>query len=853
MVTLPRRCHTLGSVALALLLVACGSEQNTDDGRDQRAPSGLSERPDNQQCLATHFTQNSTVALEPLVPEGTFTTPVGVVSHPGNEQVLYVLEQRGAIWRLDLSAQNPAPEPFVDLRNYTDVQFEPTHCFECGLFSMAFHPDFEQNGYVYVSLTEGGEAFEDAPDSYVARFRSDDGGLSLVESGDGQLERTDIYHVEQTTEVHNNGRLAFGPDNYLYVSFGDGGPGGDPNRNAQDPSNPFGTLLRLTDEGEPAPGNAVEGGLAEVFAYGLRNPWQWSFDRETGELWAGDVGQGRTEEINLIVNGANYGWPCLEGADVMQSCADISGFEAPVFSYQRGDGRSVTGGYVYRGERLDDLYGMYLFSDFASGLLWGLFATPEGGLERRQLLNTGGSVVSFAEELNGELLLVDYQGGQVSRLVASEQDSEQEPIPEWLSETGCMNPDNPAEPGDGLIPYDVREPFWSDGADKTRYLALPNDATINVEEDGDFDLPVGSVLVKQFYLRDELIETRLMLNQSATGWVGHSYRWTSTGTDARRVTEAEDVEVHDQLWHYPSSAECSQCHTSAAGDSLGLEVRQLNTEFDYSGGTANQLDTLEAIGAFTEPLLQRHRANPLVDSRDESHPLDLRARAYLHSNCSNCHRPGGTSQATMDLRFDTLPEAMNLCNVAPMQSDLGIENARLLAPGEPERSVLWQRLAVNDANRMPPLGSHVLDDHGMTLIGGWIAQMDQCAGFFAPVGETLILHNVGVDQPLGKGSTGDQSVASWRLEPEGPSYYRIRLAGTDQYIHAEQAQPMIGAIEPGWLSAQWFPEREGNRVRWRNRWHENQYLAVDSDSGDLQLMDADNPNDGTLWRVQQNP
>lgn len=853
MVPLHRRLHTGVSVALALLLAACGGGQSDDDARAPSGPPGLSERPENQTCLATRFTQDSTVALKPLVPEGTFTAPVGAVSHPSLEQVLYVLEQRGTIWRLDLSEANPTPALFVDLRDYTDVQFEPTHCFECGLFSMAFHPDFEQNGFVHVSLTEGGEAFEVAPESYVARFRSDDEGMSLVQSGPGELERTDIYHVQQTTEIHNNGRLAFGPDNYLYVSFGDGGPGGDPNRNAQDPTNPFGTLLRLTDEGAPAPGNQVEGGLPEVFAYGLRNPWQWSFDRETGELWAGDVGQGRTEEINRIVNGANYGWPCLEGADVMQSCSDTSGFEAPVFSYQRGDGRSVTGGYVYRGEQLDNLYGVYLFSDFASGLLWGLFTTPEGDLERRQLLDTGGSVVSFGEELDGELLLVDYEGGQVSRLVAEAQDSRQEPIPEWLSETGCMNPDNPAEPGDGLIPYDVREPFWSDGADKARYLALPDDATIDVDETGDFDLPVGSVLVKQFYRHDELIETRLMLNQPATGWVGHSYRWNSTGTDARRVTEPEDVEVQGQLWHYPSSAECSQCHTSAAGDSLGLEVRQLNTDFDYAGTTANQLDTLAAIGVLTEPLTRQQRANPLVDSRDESHPLDLRVRAYLHSNCANCHRPGGTSQASMDLRFDTLPEAMNLCNVGPMQSDLGIEDACLLAPGEPERSLLWQRLTANDGNRMPPLGSHVLDDHGIGLIEDWIAQMDECTGFFAPVGEALILRNVGIDQPLGEDGTQDPLAASWQLEPEGPSYYRIRLAGTDQYLHAEQVQPMVGTIEPGWLSAQWFPEREGDSVRWRNRWHENQYLSVDAASGELQLRDAANLDDNTLWQVRQHP
>ena len=131
--------------------------------------------------------------------------------------------------------------------------------------------------------------------------------------------------------------------------------------------------------------------------------------------------------------------------------------------------------------------------------------------------------------------------------------------------------------------------------------------------------------------------------------------------------------------------------------------------------------------------------------------------------------------------------------------------------------------------------------------------MDECTGFFAPVGEALILRNVGIDQPLGEDGTQDPLAASWQLEPEGPSYYRIRLAGTDQYLHAEQVQPMVGTIEPGWLSAQWFPEREGDSVRWRNRWRDDQYLAVDPQTGELQLRDAANLDDNTLWQVRQHP
>ncbi|MBT8117219.1 MAG: PQQ-dependent sugar dehydrogenase, partial [Gammaproteobacteria bacterium] len=422
------------------------------------------------------------------------------------------------------------------------------------------------------------------------------------------------------------------------------------------------------------------GGRAELYAWGLRNPWRWSFDQLTGELWLADVGQVSWEEVDIIVNGGNYGWRCYEGTHPYNTsgCAPASSYIMPVAEYGRTEGRSITGGYVYRGAAIPALTGAYVFTDFSSGTIWGLFPGGSGDYRRETLIpTTGGGFASMAQGHDGEVYFLNLYSQQIFRLASDTPTGTRGP-PTLLSATGCVNPVNPSEPAAGLIPYAVNLSFWSDGADKERYLAVPDGVTIDVASDGDFEMPHGSVLLKHFRLYGSLIETRFVLRRADGSWAGYTYEWNASRTDAQLVDlDGKDVVIDGQTWHYPSSAECLACHTLAAGGSLGPEALQLNRTYTYpsTGRTANQLDTFDAIGLLSAPLDPDLKSTALV-TPDAQAALELRARSYLHANCANCHRPGGTSQASMDLRYDTPFTGMGICNAVPQNGDLGITDAR---------------------------------------------------------------------------------------------------------------------------------------------------------------------------------
>lgn len=814
---------------------------------------GLSERPSNTQCLATRFQQPASIRLEPMLPEGALQAPVNMTPLPGSDDVFYVLEQGGRIWRLQRRGDGFEMQEWVDLSAHFPIMFLRNGCHECGLFSLTFHPEFEKNGYIYLSYTEGGDG-EIPLVSHVARVRSEDGGRTLVTEEDGRPWRESLYQVPQPDDVHNGGQLRFGPDGYLYLTLGDGGPIGDPKENSQNTDNPYGSMLRLTDEGEPAPGNKA-GGLPEVYAYGLRNAWGWSFDRKTGTLWAGDVGGGRIEEIDIIENGGNYGWPCMEGREPTGKC-DVEGdVVEPIWDYTRAHGRSITGGYVYRGEAMPELYGTYFFSDFGSGGIWGLEQDGDD-YHQRLLLHTGSVIVAFAEDYRGELYLVDYEKGSVYRVLPAQPHPDRQQIPERLSETGCMDPEDPSRPSDALIPYDVREPFWSDGARKERYMALPEKATVSVSEEGDLIFPVGSVLVKQFHLKDQLVETRLLLNQEQTGWIGYSYQWNKEQTEAHRLETSADVDWDGQLWHYPSSAECAQCHTPAAGHALGPEIRQLDRPFHYTGSGlwANQLDTLASLEVFDRPLPGSLREPTMPASRDERASLEQRARAYLHSNCANCHRPKGISQSNMDWRYDTPMALTESCDKPPKRGDLGIAEARLIAPGEPERSILWQRMAHQDAHRMPPLGSHRIDQEGADLVAEWIRSLEGCYTLAGPMNASFTIQNVGTEAYLDRhrrlAQLTDGEPQHWRVE-EGNVDYRIQALGTRRwYLHAEQEKLQVGTIRPGWWSAEWELQPRGDAFLIRNRWLDDHFLYINQGDGRLMLGPVNPHQANAQWRFE---
>ncbi len=326
----------------------------------------------------------------------------------------------------------------------------------------------------------------------------------------------------------------------------------------------------------------------------------------------------------------------------------------------------------------------------------------------------------------------------------------QELMPEKLSETGCFDPTDPSKPYAGLLPFDLNSPLWSDGADKKRWMALPSGAKITVIEGGDFDFPPGTMLVKEFSLGGRRLETRFFAHHPVHGdggvaagqWVGYTYEWNAEQTEAFLVpagpTTPFDVDPNNAglgQWQVPNRDECMTCHTVAANRSLGPEVGQLNRSYTYesTGTTSNQLATLDHIGMFTEPLPAIETLAKLASPEDQASDVDQRARAYLHANCSFCHRkPDGLGGGPDEFRASVPFEMMGICDVAPTiasaVTELGMDpsKAKILAHMSPPDSVMWKRMQARGPFQMPPIGSKKADMEGLNLIAQWINSITEC-------------------------------------------------------------------------------------------------------------------------------
>ncbi|MBN1205271.1 MAG: PQQ-dependent sugar dehydrogenase [Myxococcaceae bacterium] len=703
------------------VLVSC----SRDDSAGTPAPFGLDERPSNTTCLARERpVENTGVTTQPVFPGLRFSQPLFVLQAPDDASRVFVLEREGTVRVFPNDDAVATASTFIDITERVNSAVNG----EAGLLGMAFHPRFATNREVFLSYTGFGGPTNLR--SVISRFRSSDNGATLDPSSEEIL-----LTVEQPYGNHNGGGIAFGPDGYLYIGLGDGGSGGDPRNNAQNLDSLLGKFLRIDVDGAkpyaiPATNPfRASGGKPELYAWGLRNPWRWSFDRATGELWAGDVGQDAIEEVDRIVLGGNYGWRIREGDQCYspRPCSS-AGLIDPVVQYSHAEGVSITGGYVYRGKAIPALVGRFIYGDFASGNIWAVSSDPITGAARPELLlSTSLGISSFGELVDGEVLVVDYHGGRLHKLVPT---GTQAPVtfPQRLSETGCVDPANPRKPAPGLIPYNINAPLWSDGAAKQRYLGLPDGKQIRVGPEGDWELPIGTVLMKIFSIGAYRVETRLFMRHADGSWGGYSYQWNATQTDATLLPANKSQPVGEHTWYFPSRAECMRCHTGAAGFSLGLETAQLNRDLLYPSTRriSNQLATFEHLGLFEAPLTgapDTQARYPAPSGRDS---LEQRARAYLHANCSSCHRPEGTGRGPADLRFSTPLAQANLCDTLPQQGELGIANARLLAPGAPSRSILSVRMHALDAYRMPPLGSRVADTAGMGVVDAWISSLTAC-------------------------------------------------------------------------------------------------------------------------------
>lgn len=717
-------------------------------------------------------------------PHLAFKRPTAIVPAPGTDR-LFVTEQRGRVYSFRDDPECREADLFLDVAELVARLTERTakqpddKLAVSGLFGITFHPDFAENRQVFVSYAVGYEAWWAKP-----RFENGARVVRLTAS------REDPPRCDPDSETvlltwqpggHQGGCLAFGPDGFLYASAGDAGEPVPPDgyRTGQDVSDLLASVLRIDVDRTAGdlpyaipPDNPLLSypkARGEIFAYGMRNPWKFSFDRKTGALWVGDVGWEMWEWIYKVKPGDNFGWSVTDGSHPLHVDwpRGPTPIVPPTVELSHSDAASITGGYVYRGSRLPELEGQYVFGDWETRRIWAVDAEQPDSATVRDLVDPTLRIVSFGEKADGELLVLDYDDGTIHELVRNDAVADTAPFPTTLSKTGLFTDLATLEPMPGVLPFEIRSETWADHASAVRHVGVPGDEAIGLHAAAtqvpgslftrQLHFPAGTVLAKTFSLEMEhgrpetarRLETQILHFDGLT-WRGYTYAWNEAQTDADLVPAAGrtiELDVIDaaapggvrrQTWTFPSRAECLRCHNPWAEHALAFNVPQLNRDVaEGRGGAVNQLRRFRAIGLLKD---ERIAADPadgpfgkdrwpgsedtlprLADPWNPSEPLDARGRSYLQANCAHCHRFGGGGSAYVLLNRELSLAEMQAVGVQPRQGGFGIENAEIIAPGDPYRSSLFYRMSTAGPGRMPHIGSEIVDARGLALIHDWIA------------------------------------------------------------------------------------------------------------------------------------
>lgn len=696
-------------------------------------PTSLSSlSPQRRGDVVSSRSQGKHVGIERAYSRLRFNRPVYLTGAGDGSDRLFVVEQAGIVRWFSQKEESPSSRVFVDISDRVSRRGN-----EEGLIGFAFHPNFEENGFVFChySSDQHRTGEKNVASNIISRFKiSDDPNVVDLET-----EKV-LLTIPQPFANHNGGSIEFGKDGYLYFALGDGGFRDDPMGNGQKLSSMLGAINRIDVNSEsngkpysiPADNPFVNdvGAAPELFAIGLRNVWRFSFDRKTGELWAADVGQNLIEEVNIVQKGGNYGWNRYEANDdfAKETKLAIDRHDKPVAWYGHQWGGSITGGNVYRGRKFPVLDGAYFFGDYMTGNLWRTKKDDAGDYKTELVRRTGRSIASFGEDDEGEIYLLSFDGG-IYRIVPT--DDPEDTFKDWptkLSETGIFESMAKQKPAEHLVAYDVNAPFWSDNATKSRYFILPEGKSLGFRSEGSWIVPIGSTLVKNFNMkigrRLRIFETRL-IKRTKDGWESATYVWDNKGTDAELLTNGKQFEFRDgtvQSWHAPSSSECASCHVDAAGYVLGLTTAQLNR--NSADGKSNQIRQWAEQGIVSLPAtVNLKTAEKFCSPYDENAELEDRARVWLDVNCAMCHQPNGPGNANIDLRYATSLQATKTVDVRPAQGDLGIDDARLIAPGRPEQSLMLHRIETLSEGRMPSLGSNQVDEKAVELLEEWIGAL----------------------------------------------------------------------------------------------------------------------------------
>ena len=681
---------------------------------------------------------------------------------------------------------------------------------------------FGNDGFLHVNCGDGGDSGEGGG------LTGADGALSRTQRLDGGLF-SGVFRIDVDNDPLKSNPIRRQPTSPTNK------PAGWPASSTQGYGIPNGN-----------PWQDVNGGILEEYhSLGLRSPHTMHYDAVSGDIWIGDVGEGAREEMTRAPAGSNAQWGYMEGTIGGPGAlpAPVIGTPiAPAHDYNRTTGTCIIGGMRYRGAKWNSvLGGKLLFGDHARGRIWIATLGSGGAAPVIEEIVTGfttgnkAGLANFCTDSTGEIFLMNVNGtntagGTIRKLSSAGISTEPPPL---LSQTGVFTDLATLATAPGVVPYSTANPLWSDAAAKQRWIILPNDGTHNsaaedivFSEEGNWTFPAGTVFVKHFEVSlnennpaaVKRLETRFLICTQGGGKYGVTYKWNPAGTDAQLLTTglAENYNValagggtETRNWDYPSRADCMLCHNNASGQALGVKTASLNKYFHYeaSGRDANQLATFNALGMFNTTLTAGQiedylEARPLDD---ETAPVEHRVRSYLDSNCSHCHRPGGTIDF-FDARLGTPLHAQGLVN-GTIQGFFSLgPDGRYIKPGNPDLSAVHVRLGnVGNGAAMPPLAKNVVDQEAVDLLQQYVTGLTEAefqtspspnaryvrltaltevnGGAWTAVGEFSVLDGNGSPVPI-----SEQSVFAYdseELVDEFSPVVRVIDGNPDTFWHTE--------------------------------------------------------------------
>ena len=661
-----RLVRTTRGIALALVLCVSStptwaSEKTASGpaGKDEKRGANIERKiPWRGSTLKGSPDPPAPYTAELAFPHLKFNFPVVLVPAAGTNR-LFLGELKGRIYSFPEDPACTKPDLALDLA--------PLYPDFTAFYGLVFHPEFDKNRYVYLCYVGKNDLVDG---SVVSRFT---------------VSRTDPPVIDPKSEKkllkfwsggHNGACLVFGNDGYLYISTGDGASPTppDPMMTGQDCSDLLSSVLRIdVDHSDAGKAYAIPadnpflnspGVRPEVWAYGFRNPWKMSVDKVTGKLWVGDVGWELWELVYDVKRGGNYGWSVMEGPQPVnvEARRGPTPILPPIKVHPHSEATSITGGYVYRGTRLPELVGTYIYGDFMTGILWGLRSEGDKITWERELARTPVHLVAFGESNSGELYMVDHdRTHQIYRLARNPAVAAVSNFPRRLSQTGLFSSTADQQPAPGVIPYSINTELWADGATAARFLAVPDQGRIALDDQGNWRFPDGSVLVRTVSIEQDeghpasrrRMETQI-LHLEADAWRPYSYVWNADQTDA---TLAEPGGANMTLvqktsggrrelnYHVYARTECVLCHSPwvekrttvygiQSASPLGINPAQLNRPVARGANTPNQLEVLHEEGLL-DVNGDLGKLPKQVDPYDESADLDRRARSYLQTNCAS--------------------------------------------------------------------------------------------------------------------------------------------------------------------------------------------------------------------------